>query len=125
MHQTKRNAGNWKFNNLMFSIRTDFAVDTACWILAGRVLICADCSLSLLTSSASKSPLLDRKNSYIPLAICGLKLRALVASAAHSLGDVGGREDSEKSIELEDLRDDIRTKLIMLNGTLKISIRLW
>ena len=28
----------------------------------------------------------------------------------------------EKSVELKDLRDDLRTKLIMLNGTLKISL---
>ncbi len=71
------------FNNLMFSIRTDFVVDSACWILAGGVLFRAACSLSLLTSSASESPLLDRKNSYIPLTICDLKLRALGAARKH------------------------------------------
>mmetsp|Transcript_41221 Transcript_41221/g.86078 ORF Transcript_41221/g.86078 Transcript_41221/m.86078 type:complete len:89 (-) Transcript_41221:443-709(-) len=44
------------FNNLMFSFRSDFAVDSACWKLAGSLLeefVAATCSLLLLTSSAS------------------------------------------------------------------------
>ena len=63
----------------MFGVRTDFSVDSACWMLAGGILP-ATCSLLLLTSSASG--LVDCNNSHhdIPLEICDSKLRALVAA---------------------------------------------